>query len=298
MQNKQISGFSRLSKQQKVDWLLRHFLNDDPQAAADLKKFWLANTELQQVLDSFSENTISNFVMPFGIAPNFLINGKMYAIPMVIEESSVVAAASSAAKFWLPLGGFRSEVIDTVKLGQLHFRWSGSPERWAALFPAISRQLRLESTHLTANMEKRGGGIRQIEWFRKPEIDPDYYQILVSFETCDSMGANFINSVLEQFGLTLKQWAAESESLTEDERQLEIIMAILSNYTPNCVVRTSVHCTLADMERVLKVDRVRHFANKFATAVNIAVHDPYRAVTHNKGIFNGIDAGVLATASI
>lgn len=298
MQDKVISGFSKMDKQAKIEWLRQHFLDDDPVVQEQLASFWHQDEDLQRILDGFSENTLSNFPLPFGIAPNFMINGEMYAIPMVIEESSVVAAASSAAKFWLPLGGFHTEVVDTVKLGQLHFRWTGATERWEQLFPALEKMLRLETTHLTANMEKRGGGIREINWLRKPEIGPDYYQFLVSFQTCDSMGANFINSVLEQFGASLKQWAATAPELNDEERRLEIIMAILSNYTPECVVKAWVECEIADMEKTLRTgDDVRHFCRKFETAVNIARHDPYRAVTHNKGIFNGIDAVVLATAN-
>lgn len=298
MQDKRISGFSKMDKQAKIEWLTQHFLEEPATAAEKLVSFWHQDEDLQRVLDGFSENTLSNFLLPFGIAPNFQINGKVYAVPMVIEESSVVAAAASAAKFWLPLGGFHTEVVNTVKLGQLHFRWSGTPERWEVLFPALAEKLRLEATHLTANMEKRGGGIIKIDWLRKPEIATDYYQLLVSFETCDSMGANFINSVLEQFGSTLKVWAAAASELEAEERELEILMAILSNYTPDCVVKAWVECSMEDMQKTLKTgDDVRHFCHKFQTAVNIAVHDPYRAVTHNKGIFNGIDAVVLATAN-
>ena len=194
MQEKVISGFSKLDKKAKINWLSSHFLDGDPAVEEQLASFWHQDAALQQVLDGFSENTLSNFPLPFGIAPNFKINGQMYAVPMVIEESSVVAAACSAAKFWLPLSGFHTEVIDTVKLGQLHFRWGGSQERWEALFPELEKMLRLETTHLTANMEKRGGGIKDIKWLRKPEIGADYFQLLVSFQTCDSMGANFINS--------------------------------------------------------------------------------------------------------
>lgn len=299
MHNKNISGFSKKSKEEKIAWLVSHFLEGKGDESTQvLSQFWLQNQSLQEVLDGFSENTISNFPMPFGVAPNFLINGVMHAIPMVIEESSVVAAAASAAKFWLPLGGFHTKVIDTIKLGQVHFKWKGSETRWKQFFPSLCKKLRIDATHLTANMEKRGGGILDIEYIRKPEISSDYYQLQVQFETCDSMGANFINSVLEQFGSTLKQWAAADTTLEKEERELEIIMAILSNYTPNCVVKAWVTCSLDEMEAALHtLDNVRHFSRKFETAVNIAEHDPYRAVTHNKGIFNGIDAVVLATGN-
>lgn len=287
-----------MDKEAKIDWLCAHFLDGSEAVKNQLAGFWHQDSDLQQVLDGFSENTLSNFPMPFGIAPNFMINGKIYAVPMAIEESSVVAAAASAAKFWLPLGGFHTEVVNTIKLGQLHFRWSGSSERWKSLFPRIEKMLRVEATHLTANMENRGGGILKIEWLRNPDIAADYYQLRVSFETCDSMGANFINSILEQFGATLKQWATNAGDLNADERDLEVTMAILSNYTPDCVVRAWVECSMSEMKKAIKTgDDVRHFCHKFESAVNIAIHDPYRAVTHNKGIFNGIDAVVLATAN-
>jgi hydroxymethylglutaryl-CoA reductase len=297
-EDKSIKGFSKLSKAEKIDWLAGHFLPESEDVRPELESFWHNDPELQRILDSFSENTLTNYPLPYGLAPNFLINGRTYAVPMVIEESSVVAAASSAAKFWLPLSGFRTEVLSTVKVGQLHFRWKGSTERWTTFFPSLKEQLVLEATHLTANMAKRGGGILDMEWLQIPEIADDYFQLRVKFETCDSMGANFINSVLEQFGQTLKHWAAEAPELEGHERELMIVMAILSNYTPECTVRAWVECSLDDMERTLHVkDDVRHFARKFETAVNIAVHDPYRAVTHNKGIFNGIDAVVIATGN-
>lgn len=299
MHDKSISGFSKKSKEEKAAWLATHFLEDSiGESVESLTQFWVNDRPLQEILDGFSENTISNFPMPYGIAPNFLINGEMYAVPMVTEESSVVAAAASAAKFWLPLGGFHAEIVGTVKLGQIHFKWKGTEERWKILFPALCEKLILEATHLSANMVKRGGGISAINFFRNPAISDDYYQIRVRFETCDSMGANFINSILEQFAATLKQWAANTPDLQKEERSLEVIMAILSNYTPECVVKTWVSCSLKEMEATLKTaDDVRHFSRKFETAVNVARHDPYRAVTHNKGIFNGIDSVVLATGN-
>ncbi|MEL6945016.1 MAG: hydroxymethylglutaryl-CoA reductase, partial [Bacteroidota bacterium] len=113
-------------------------------------------------------------------------------------------------------------------------------------------------------------------------------QLKVSFETCDSMGANFINSVLEQFATTLEKQFPE---------QVQIIMSILSNYTPDCLVRAWVECPIEDLEGVCKDQGALTFANKFYKAVRIAEIDPYRATTHNKGIYNGIDAVVLATGN-
>ena len=102
---KTISGFSKLSKEEKIHWLSSQFEDQSQTLIHDLKNFWHHDQSIQKKFDEFSENTISNFNLPFGVAPNFLINGKIYAAPMVIEESSVVAAASLSAKFWLERGG-------------------------------------------------------------------------------------------------------------------------------------------------------------------------------------------------
>ena len=291
-----ISGFSKLSKTEKINWIAENFLSDQS-AVADFTGFWHPNQEVQRVLDGFSENTISNFPMPYGIAPNFIINGKTYAVPMVIEESSVVAAASSAAKYWMTRGGFHAKVLSTVKLGQVHFAWTGSFAKLQSVFDDLKQQLLADAADITFNMEKRGGGVKTIELLNFTDIENDYYQLRVSFETCDSMGANFINSVLEQFGSTLEVFIESHPIFDESERAVEVIMAILSNYTPNCLVRAWVECPVSALGEKPDDAEAAFFAEKFCKAVRIARIDPYRATTHNKGIFNGIDAVVLATGN-
>lgn len=296
MEKKIISGFSKLSKREKMQWVAQAFFPAAEEVTKDWESFWRSEEE-QKIIDGFSENTLSNYVLPYGVAPNFLINGQHYAVPMVIEESSVVAAASSAAKFWLSRGGFRAEVLSTVKLGQVHFNWSGTAGQLERLWETLRAKMIEDAAELTANMEKRGGGVLDIEWMDMTDALPDYYQIRVSFETCDSMGANFINSVLESFALSLEEFMVNQTALGEEERQVEIIMAILSNYTPQCLVRASVECPVEDLKGACKNMTGAEFARKFAQAVRIAEIDPHRATTHNKGIFNGIDAVVLATAN-
>src|SRR5690606_29460020 len=90
-----------------------------------LRTYWHHEKGVQKLHDEFIENTITNYFLPFGVAPNFLIDGKMYCIPMAIEESSVVAAAAKSANFWLDKGGFHTEIIDTEKIGHVHFIWNG-----------------------------------------------------------------------------------------------------------------------------------------------------------------------------
>lgn len=294
MNPQQINGFSRLPKAERRKWLAQNFLGED--RASDLARFD-AEADLQEVLDNFSENTVANFPLPFGVAPNLVVNGKTYAVPMVIEESSVVAAAAAAAKYWMHRGGFRAEVVATEKLGQLHFRWSGRPERRAALLSSLRTRVRARIAPLTQRMESRGGGVRNLVWKHLPAVAPDCYQLLVSFGTADSMGANFVNTVLEACGEELERWANDCPDLTADERDLEVIMAILSNHTPNCVVRAWVNCPIPDMAIPQGGVDPHDFARRFQYAVDIAREDPYRAVTHNKGIMNGVDAVVLATGN-
>ncbi len=294
---KSISGFSKLSKRQKIRWLVETFFKDPDAAAHELTSWWLGDEKKQDVLDGFTENVISNYLLPFSVAPNFLLNGKIYAVPMVIEESSVVAAAASAAKFWLDRGGFHAEVLDVQKLGQVHFRWFGRPERLKAAFFDLKKNLLNSAKPLTENMEKRGGGILDVELLDFTEKETGLWQLRASFDTCDSMGANFINSVLENFARTLEAWLAEQPDFAEDEREVEVVMAILSNYTPDCLVRAWVECPVTKLDGVAEGLSGEDFAEKFATAVRIACLDPYRAATHNKGIFNGIDSVVLATGN-
>ena len=291
-----ISGFSKLSKEQKIKSIAKMYFAD-PQYAEDLlKSYWNADEKLQQLHDEFIENTISNFYLPLGIAPNFLINDTYYSVPMVIEESSVVAAASKAAKFWSTRGGFKAEVINTEKIGQVHFMYFGNPEKLQQFFSEKKATFFNETDSLTANMQRRGGGIQSLELRDKTNLLPNYYQLHATFETKDSMGANFINSCLEQFAATLKNEAAEYLDFTSAEKNIEVIMSILSNYVPNCLVKVSVSCKVSELAEK-NIPDPAEFAQKFVNAVRIAEVEPYRAVTHNKGIMNGIDAVVLATGN-
>jgi hydroxymethylglutaryl-CoA reductase len=291
-----IEGFSKLSKQEKIDWITENFTHNAHASKTIIKRYWNTDSILQQLHDEFIENTITNYYLPFGIAPNFLINGKLYAIPMAIEESSVVAAASRAAKFWLAHGGFKAKVLGTEKIGQVHFMYTGDFRKLCTFFDHIKPILISDAAPITKKMKARGGGITQIELRDKTVDLPHYYQLHCTFETKDAMGANFINSCLEQFARTLKAEAQQYEGLGEEGKNLEVVMSILSNYVPNCLVRASVSCPVQEL--TLDGDTpAEEIANKIVRAVNIARIEPHRAVTHNKGIMNGIDAVVLATGN-
>ncbi len=294
--NNLVSGFSKLSKEEKINWIAAEYFSNPDAAIAIIKNYWNSDAKMQQLHDEFIENTITNFYLPLGVAPNFLINGKNYTIPMAIEESSVVAAAAKSAKYWSTRGGFKTTVLNTEKIGQVHFIFKGETKKLENFFKEIKNKFFEATESITKNMQKRGGGILDIELRNKTNLIENYYQLHATFETKDSMGANFINSCLEQFATTLKEEALNNDAFSESEKELQVIMSILSNYVPNCIVRAEVSCKIEDLAEK-KIENPREFAKKFIQAIRIAEVEPFRAVTHNKGIMNGIDAVVLATGN-
>jgi len=295
MHSKTISGFSKKSKEEKIDWLVTHFLENKEEYRQVLMQYWNSDEKLQKLHDDFIENTLSNFYLPYGIAPNFVINQKTYALPMVIEESSVVAAASNAAKFWMDRGGFRAEVISTLKNGQVHFVYYGEKKHLAKFYELAKPKLLNGIAALERNMKNRGGGLKSLELLDATAEMDGYYQLHANFETKDAMGANFINSCLEELA---KIWESEAEDylpFKESDQFPEVIMSILSNYVPECLVRAEVSCPVSEMGNN-GIDGTT-FSENFVKAVTMATVEPRRAVTHNKGIMNGVDAMVLATGN-
>lgn len=291
-----ITGFSRFSRLEKLEMASRN-LNDPQDFIRELQSYWHPDPERQQAFDEISENTISNFYLPYGVAPNFRINGQIYMVPMVTEESSVVAAAASSARYWFDRGGFTARVLSVKKTGQVYFTWSGDINILSSQLSGIERFLRERAASITRNMEKRGGGIKGFELADMRDILPQLYRLNVSFDTVDSMGANFINTCLETFASGLKDYFNNGEKALTGSGDLVVIMAILSNHTPECLVECNIECRIPDLEIAGGELSPADFAGRFRQAVVIAASDPFRAVTHNKGIFNGIDAVVLATGN-
>lgn len=293
--NQPVSGFSKKTKAEKIEWLAENYLQNNPNSIQILKDYWNEDASLQQLHDDFIENTLSNYYLPFGIAPNFLINDKLYALPMVIEESSVVAAASNAAKFWLERGGFKAEVISTEKNGQIHLNFYGKEKSLETFFEEIKPQLRKSIQSIEKNMKARGGGLLELSLIDKSHILDGYFYIHATFETLDAMGANFINSCLEKMAQVFEEEARNYELFQKEEIFPEVVMSILSNYVPECLVRAEVSCKVDEL--TTKHYDGKQFAEKFVRAIEIAKTETRRAVTHNKGIMNGIDAVVLATGN-
>ncbi len=296
MNKKLITGFSKLKKEEKLK-IISENLSDPGSFFSDLESLNHSQPEMQNLLEQFSENTLGNFPLPYGVAPNFLINRKLYTVPMVTEESSVVAAASAAARFWVDKGGFHAKVKGCLKTGQIHFCWHGDKNALLDSKKVLIKYLLKNGLNLTQRMIERGGGVRGIELVDYSDRLDNYFQLQVSFETADCMGANFMNSVLEDMASLMKNYYNGSAESGTNDRPVEIIMSILSNYTPDCIVECYVETGFESFENISEDLTGEEFAWKFKKAVDIASLDTFRAVTHNKGIFNGIDAVVMATAN-
>ncbi|MFL2637113.1 MAG: hydroxymethylglutaryl-CoA reductase, degradative [Flavobacteriaceae bacterium] len=289
-----VEGFSKFSKEEKINWIEKNYFENTPNPI--LKKYWNNDISLQKIHDEFTENTISNFYLPLGVAPNFLIDKKDYTIPMVIEESSVIAAACKAAKFWRTKGGFKTSIKSFKKTGQVHFIYSGNKTDLMDFFKINKSKFFEDCNSITSNMVKRGGGIIDIELLDKTNDIENYFQLNAIFDTVDSMGANFINSCLEQFASTLKNEAIKSTQLKTETYPIDVIMSILSNYVPECLVRAEVSCNVNSLS-IQNGLSGKEYADKFIQAIEIAKTQTTRAVTHNKGVMNGIDSVVIATGN-
>ncbi len=286
------SGFSKFNRDQRIDYIVQNSLLNDSETPG-FDEYCAKDENQQLVFSEIIENYIGNFPLPMGVVTNMLINDETFIVPFVTEESSVVAAASKAARFWAERGGFKATVFGMVKKGHVHFIWNGKQQIIKELFPIIREKLFDATYVITKKMRQRGGGITAIQLIDKTEELPNYYQVDVSFETANAMGANFINTCLEKISSVLQA----IDELNSGDNNVEIIMAILSNYTPDCLVRCWLECPIGKLEGWNNELSYNAFATKFKQSVDIANVDISRAVTHNKGIFNGVDAVLLATGN-
>lgn len=225
------------------------------------------------------ENYIQNYQIPLGIAMNFEINNEKILIPMAIEEPSVVAAASNGAKI---LGNIKTEMIEKAVIGQI------------VLYDVKNVKLSLErlkqhqqefiemAKEKSQNMIKRGGGPKKI-WFEGFESEK-FVTLYLSVDTCDAMGANTINTILEHISQRVCEIAGA-----------DYILRIISNNATESIVSAKASIPILRLNKDVEVAKV--IAKKIELATKYASLDPYRASTHNKGIMNGVDAVVLATGN-
>lgn len=288
-----IKGFSRLSKYEKQQIILDTYLkNVKPEIFKNVK---LSSSTMEQLVESFSENVISIFPFPYSIAPNFLIDQKEYLIPFVTEESSVVAAAAKSAKFWYERGGFKTQIIGNVKSGHIHFKSNIASDLLRTKIKEWEADLLASVDEVDAKMKARGGGIQCLSFIDRTKDLQDFFQIELDFITCNAMGANYMNSCLEGIANKLSE-LIEADTELKD-KSFKILMAILSNYSPKNAVKVWVEWPINELDDGKLGMSSEQFAHKFVDAVRIAEIDVSRAVTHNKGFYNGLDAVALATGN-
>jgi hydroxymethylglutaryl-CoA reductase len=231
------------------------------------------------------ENVIGVFGLPLGVAPNFLVNGRDYIVPMVVEEPSIVAGSSFAALLARQAGGIRTQCTESLLGGQVHV--TGSPDTDAALaaLAAAKPELLSLANKVHPRLVERGGGVRDIEARVLPVPDgAPVIAVQLLVDTADAMGANLVNTLCE----------ALSPRLAEICRG-EAVLRILSNLTDRSVVTARVRYALQSLATAkFGAEAVR---DGIVRASDIARADPYRAATHNKGIMNGIDAVAIATGN-
>lgn len=273
------TGFSKKTPAERLEFLKAHELlqTENWQNLANQSHLPL------ETANQMSENVLSILALPYSIAPDFLIDGQVYQVPFATEEPSVVAAASFAAKIIKRSGGFKTEIHNRQMIGQV------------ALYdvPDVAKALEQIQNEKSALLElanqahpaivKRGGGARDLRTdFLEGETD--FLVVYLVVDTQEAMGANILNTMLE----ALKE---RLEELTGGQS----LMAILSNYATEALVTASCEIDFHSLSRD-KAEAERT-AQRIALASQFAKQDPYRASTHNKGIFNGIDAVLLATGN-
>ena len=235
------------------------------------------------IADQLSENVVGTFSLPFSIVPEVVVNNQAYTVPYVTEEPSVVAAASFACKIINRSGGFSAYVHQRLMIGQVALYQV--PDREQACQKILNQkdQLLEIANQAYPSIVKRGGGARELR-VEKVSGQTDFLVVYLHVDTQEAMGANMLNTMLEALKPHL-------ESLSCGQS----LMGILSNYATESLVTSS--CRIAFRYLSPNKDEARELANKIVLASHFAQADPYRAATHNKGIFNGIDALLIATGN-
>lgn len=271
-----LPGFAKLSPTERIEALLKEGLLtwDEAQILKEQQGLPLS------IADQLTENVLSTFDLPFSLAPYFLINGQDYVLPMVTEEPSVVAAASFAAKIIQRSGGFTTQVHQRQMIGEIALTDVKDVEMASKRILEDKKTLLQLANEAYPSIVKRGGGARDL-WI---ENKGDFLIVYLAVDPKEAMGANMLNTMLE--------------ALTEPIQELsggQVLMAILSNLATRSLVSASCAIDFKVLSR--NPEEAIEIAHRIELASQLAQVDPYRAATHNKGIFNGIDALVLATGN-
>lgn len=270
------TGFSKKSPEERI-----HYLEEqDFLADSSLEIVTNQNLLSLSLANQMAENVIGRIALPFSLVPDVLVNGKVYQVPYVTEEPSVVAAASFAAKIIKRSGGFLTTVHNRKMIGQVALYDVQDSQHTKESILNQKQQLLEIANAAHPSIVKRGGGACDLTI----EIKEDFLIVYLMVDTKEAMGANMVNTMMEALSSPL-----------EDISKGKSLMSILSNYATESLVTATCRVDLRFLSR--QKEEAIKLAQKMTMASQLAQVDPYRASTHNKGIFNGIDAIVLATGN-
>jgi hydroxymethylglutaryl-CoA reductase len=281
-----LSGFYKLSHTVRLEKLSGVFGLNDDQISLLRKESSLPH----HLSDLFVENSLGHFSLPLGLVTNLRVNGNDYAVPFAVEESSVIAAASNAAKWVRGCGGFKAEVLSSLMIGQIQILDLAPPAIASAMAKILAEksELIVKANRVHPRLVLRGGGVRDIEVRGFAEAEIPFLVIHVLMDTREAMGANLVNTVCENL-------APEIQKLIGGR----VGLRILSNYADRRLYRAT--CRLHPDSLALKNSESplsgAEVAQRIVEAYVFAKYDPYRAATHNKGIMNGVDPVVIATGN-
>ena len=273
------NGFSKKSYQERLEQLQAQALLS-PEKQTSLEQDEQISVT---VADQLSENVVGTFSLPYSLVPEVLVNGQEYTVPYVTEEPSVVAAASYASKIIKRAGGFTAQVHERQMIGQVALYQVANPEQAQEKIVSKKAELLELANQAYPSIVKRGGGTRDLH-VEEIKGETDFIVVYLHVDTQEAMGANMLNTMLEAL-----------KPVLEELSQGQSLMGILSNYATDSLVTAS--CRIAFRYLSRQKDHGREIAEKIALASQFAQSDPYRAATHNKGIFNGIDAILIATGN-
>ena len=273
------NGFSKKSYQERLELLKAQALLS-PERQESLEQDEQISVT---VADQLSENVVGTFSLPYSLVPEVLVNGQEYTVPYVTEEPSVVAAASYASKIIKRAGGFTAQVHERQMIGQVALYQVADPEQALEKISSKKAELLELANQAYPSIVKRGGGARDLH-VEEIKGETDFLVVYLHVDTQEAMGANMLNTMLEAL-----------KPVLEELSQGQSLMGILSNYATDSLVTASCRVAFRYLSR--QKDQGREIAEKIALASQFAQSDPYRAATHNKGIFNGIDAILIATGN-
>ena len=267
-------GFSKLSLNQRVQRLSEFAsLSEDEIAVLTGEGQGLTVDQAEHLI----ENVVGLFTMPLGIATNFKIDGRELVLPMAVEETSIIAAASASAKWVRRNGGFHTRSLGRLIIGQVQFPSIQNPEAFTHQIESNLEQLLAVANEVVPNLLARGGGIRDLQVRQLARPDGGTMAVIhLHCDPCDAMGANLINQVCEALKGPLEELTGERVGL-----------CILSNLVDTKLVEAT--CEISDITPAL--------GHAIAEATLFANLDPYRGATHNKGVMNGIDPILIATGN-